>query len=168
MRIAAGVLLIIVGIMNGFGGIKYGGVGAMGAAGASEMEKTGKTSADMKKAMEQAKKDGNLKVTAGGEDAMDEATAIAQLAVEKGPAIAAFGIFLFVLLGLQIAAAVTLFMQKAQKFIMVVAILGIAAELVGPVMFSPLGSFGFIAILGIVASVLALLAAKGFSSPAAA
>jgi hypothetical protein len=35
-------------------------------------------------------------------------------------------------------------------------------------MFSPLGSFGLVAILGIVTSILAFLAAKGYAGGAAA
>lgn len=164
MRIAAGVLLIIASIGSVFGGLKYGAVGGAGAVAADEAKAKGATADDIKKAVDDAKANQNVTMTAAGE----EAAKIAQLALEKGSMIAAFGMFLFVMFGLQIAAAVTLFMQKAPKFIMVVAVLGIISELIGPLMFSPLGSFGFWAIIGIVASVLALLSARSFGSGGAA
>ena len=152
MRIAAGVLLIIAGILNAFGGMTYGAVG-----GSSAM-------------VEQAAKEG--KAMDGSALTDEQKAALANAAavtsnVKAGTGI--FGIFLFAMLGLQIAGAVTLFMSKAAKFVMVVAILGIVAELAGPFYFGPpinVG-FGIANIIGIVGSVLALLGAKGYANKTA-
>lgn len=178
MRIAAGVLLIIAAIANGLGGVKYGGAGAIGTAGAMGIQEAGKAEGaneeQIKKAVEQAKKmaeEAQKKAEASNsaeDKAKAEAAAIGLLVIEKGPMIAAFGIFLFILLGLQIAAAVTLFMQKAAKFVMVVAVLGLLAEIIGFTLFAPLGSLGLFAALGMVASILAFLSAKGYAGGGAA
>jgi hypothetical protein len=159
MRIAAGIVLIVAALINGCAGIGYAGVGAaanvVGKAGSSlgaEMQKqaaaqggnmSAKDKAEFEKAM------GNLK---GVEAA--------------GGGLMIFGIFLFVLLGLQIGAAVTLFMQKAKMYVLVVAGVGILAEIVGMVITS---SFHVLGLIGIVGSVLAFIAAQGYgkSAPAA-
>ncbi|MEZ4464742.1 MAG: hypothetical protein R3F60_16970 [bacterium] len=140
MRIAAGVLLIIVGIFNGIAGMGYAAAGGAGVV-AEEAAK------------EAAKQQGS-QLTEEQKKALNEAASVAT----GGMGI--FGIFLLVMLGLQIAGAVTLFMQKAAKFVMVVGILGIIAEVTGVAAFGV--AFGVTNILGIVASVLALLAAKGY------
>lgn len=156
MRIAAGVLLIIVGIMNGLAGMGYaaaGGGGELAKQAAAEAVKNADTS----------------KMTPEQKAQFDKAQADLKKATDATSTggMAIFGIFLIVMLALQIAGAVTLFMQKAAKFIMVVAILGIVAELGGVLAFSV--PFGITNILGLVASVLAFLAARGIAAgPSAA
>lgn len=157
MRIAAGVLLIIVGIVNGIAGAGYATMGAGG-----ELAKQALAEA--------AKNQDTSKMTPEAKAQMEKAQADIKKATEDAPStggLAFFGIFLIVMLALQIAGAVTLFMQKAAKFIMVVAILGLVAELGGVLAFGM--PFGITNILGIVASVLAFLAARGIAAgPAAA
>lgn len=156
MRIAAGVLLIIVGIINGMAGMGYAAAGGGGelakkaAAEAAKNTDTSKMNAEQKKQWE--------KMQADMKKATAEAPSTGGLAI--------FGIFLLVMLALQIAGAVTLFMQKAAKFVFVVAILGLVAELGGVIAFGV--PFGVTNILGIVASVLAFLGAKSYAGGAAA
>lgn len=146
--------MIIVGIMNGLAGMGYAAAGGgaelakTAAAEAAKNADTSKMNAEQKKALEKAKAD------------MAKATS----EVNTG-GMAIFGIFLLVMLALQIAGAVTLFMQKAAKFVFVVAILGLVAEF-GGLAFGV--AFGVTNILGIVASVLAFLGAKSYAGGAAA
>ena len=147
--------MIIVGIMNGLAGMGYAAAGGAGelakeaAAQAAANTDTSKMNAEQKAQVEKAQAD--IKKATG--DANTGGMAI-------------FGIFLIVMLALQIAGAVTLFMQKAAKFIMVVAVLGLVAELGGMAFGVP---FGITNILGIVASILAFLAARSIAAgPAAA
>lgn len=144
MRIAAGVLLIIVGIMNGLAGMGYaaaGGGGELAVKAAEEAVKTATTPEAKKQA------EANLKT-------IKEGTGEA-----KTGGMAIFGIFLIVMLGLQIAGAVCLFTQKAAKFVLIVAVLGLVAEF-GGLAFGV--KFGITNILGIVAAVLAFLGAKSY------
>ena len=156
MRIAAGIVLIVAALMNGCAGVTYAGFGAaanvVGKAGTSlsqaaeaEMAKQGNTMSAKDKA-EFEKGMGKLQAAGGG--------------------LMFLGIFLFVMLGLQIGAAIVLFMQKAKTFVLVVAVLGILAEVAGMVLTS---SFHPLGLIGIVGSVLAFLAARSYaqSAPAA-
>ena len=156
MRIAAGIVLIVAALMNGCAGVTYAGFGAaanvvgkaggsLSAAAETEMAKQGnmmsaKDKAEFEKGM------GKLQAAGGG--------------------LMILGIFLFVMLGLQIGAAVVLFMQKAKGFVLIVAALGIVAEVVGMVITS---SFHPLGLIGIGGSVLAFIAAQGYgkAGPAA-
>src|SRR5262245_61824830 len=156
MRIAAGIVLIVAALINGCAGIGYAGVGA----GASMLGKAGTSlSAEMEKAAAQQ----GSGMSAKDKAELEKATSKLQAA---GGGLMVFGIFLFVMLGLQIGAAVVLFMQKAKGFVLIVAALGIIAEIVGMVLTS---SFHALGLIGIAGSVLAILAAQSYgkSAPAA-
>lgn len=152
MRIAAGVLLIIVAIFNGIAGSGYALAGGATAV-AQDAVKDGKAmdgtelSAEQKAELEKAMKEAGANAPAAG-------------------GLAILGIFLLVMLGLQIAGAVTLFMSKAAGFVLIVGVLGIAAELAGPLAFSV--AFGVTNIIGLVASLLAIVASRGYAGKAAA
>lgn len=159
MRIAAGVLLIIAAISNGLAGATYGlGSAATAAAGSEEAQKalaegfnkqdTSKMTPEQKAQYEKMK---STLTARGNSDSLNTAAA----------GLGAFGIFLLLMLGLQIGGGVCLFMQKAAKYVMVVAVLGLAAEIIGPAVFGV--NFGVMNIIGLVASVLAFLAAKGYA-----
>lgn len=137
MRVAAGVLLIIMSLINGLAGLGYVGIGGLAAVGggaanevAHEIAKDGSDASELK---------------AAGKDLRN-----------AGTGLMAMGAFLIALLGLQIAAAVFLFTQKRATFIMVVAGLGLAAEFAG----ITLTSFGILNIFGIVVALFAFLGAK--------
>lgn len=143
MRVAAGVLLIIMAVANLFGGFAYSvGGGAMGFGGQY-----------VEQASQQA-----------AEDSQDEATRqSAEQARDAGGAAKAlggmlmfFGIFLLVLGGLEIAGAVLLFMAKNAMFVNVVAVLQIVASAIS------MGtmSIGIFNSLGIIAAILAFLGAR--------
>lgn len=129
MRIAAGVLLIIVAVINliAGGGYLLGGAVASGVGEASSQTAT--------EASEQ-------------QDAEKAKTA--------GTTLKAFGGFLFLVTGLQIAGAVMLFKRKARMFVLVTAILTLAAEAGG----IGLLRFGVLNVPGIVAGIFALLGAR--------
>src|SRR5437867_12051680 len=109
MRIAAGIVLIVAALINGCAGVGYAGVGA----GASMLGKAGTSlSAEMEKA---AAQQGGQGMSAKDKADLEKATSKLQAA---GGGLMVFGIFLFVMLGLQIGAAVVLFMQKAKGFVL--------------------------------------------------
>jgi len=158
MRIAAGVLLILAGVFNGCAGTGYA---FGGAAGAAAVEGAGALSEAM---MKEAAKEGNADAKAAAE-AMAEVNANASGAKAAAGGMMIFGFFLLIMLGLQIAGGVVLFMSKAAKFVMIVGGLGILAELGGMAFGVP---FGLTNILGIVGSVLAIMASKAYADGAGA
>lgn len=150
MRVAAGVLLIIMAVANLFGGFAYSvGGGAMGFGG---------------QYIEQASQQ-------TAEDSQDEATRqSAEQARDAGSAAKAmggmlmfFGIFLLVLGGIEIAAAVLLFMAKNAMFVNVTAVLQIVASAIS------MGtmSIGIFNSLGIIVAILAFLGARSIGQAAA-
>ena len=155
MRIAAGVLLIIVAIFNGIAGSGYALAGGAGSIAEDAVKKA---------AEEQAK--AGTELTEEQKKANEVALAAAKDAGGAAGGLAILGIFLLVMLGLQIAGAVTLFMSKAAGFVLIVGVLGIAAELAGPLAFSV--AFGVTNIIGLVASLLAIVASRGYAGKAAA
>jgi hypothetical protein len=160
MRIAAGIVLIVAALFNGcagsgyvLGGALVTGAGKVGGALQAEANKqaasgqmNAKDKADFDKAM------GDLKGASGKAEA-------------AGGAFMVFGLFLWVLLGLQIAGAIVLFMGKAKNFAMVVGALTGLAEIIGIVLIG----FHLWAILGLAAAALTILAARSYaqSAPAA-
>ena len=154
MRIAAGVLLILAGVFNGCAGTGYAFGGAAGAAVVEAGDAIGKA------AIEEAAKTGDADTKAAAE-AMAKANEGADKAKAAAGGMMLFGLFLLVMLGLQIAGGVVLFMSKAAKFVTVVGGLGILAELGGVVAFSV--PFGLTNTIGVVGSILAILAAKGYA-----
>jgi hypothetical protein len=131
MRIAAGVLLILVSIVNLVGGLGHT-VGSGAKAVESRMER-----------------DLSVYSRKLARDAEDSAAAARDRA--------AFAIFLWVMVGLQIAGAVTLFTNKAKAFCLAVAGLTVLTEV-----FSILiTEFGITNVPGLVAGTLALVAGGG-------
>ena len=143
MRIAAGVLLLVVAGSNLLGGCTYaftgglmGGIGA-GVEHAAETEGLNAELSDKEKE----------EMAQGG-----------KMAFALGGSIMLWGVFLLVLAGLEIAAGVQLFRSKGAMFIMIVAALEILSGVVTMAMDS-----GFIfALLGMVAAIFAIVAARGF------
>jgi CHASE2 domain-containing sensor protein len=144
MRIAAGVLLIIAAIMNVMAGAGYAFVGAAGDAIMDVADK----------AVDAAAKTDGVKVNESAK--ADMAKAKADVKGMTG-GLKYFGFFLLLVFVLQIVGAIFCFIRKSPMFIMIVAILTIAAEVGGAVM----SSFGLANIIGLVAGVLAFLAAMG-------
>ena len=120
MRIAAGVLLILVALLNGCAGagvtILGGAASAIGAAAEEAAENTTTTTTE------------GAEAAAGVEDAANELQS-------AGGMIMLLGVSLLVLFGLQIAASVCLFTSKAAKFIIIVGVLGIIV----PILFMLVG-----------------------------
>ncbi len=152
MRILAGILLIVAAILNGCAGAGYALGGAV-VAGASQVGSEAKKEMDKTAQKEGATRD------AAAEKASHEADATLEKGKAAGGALVIFGIFLFVMLGLQIAGAVVLFLQKAKGFAIAVGVLGIVAEVVGIV----LTKFGWTNIVGLVGSALCIVAAATYA-----
>ncbi len=151
MRIAAGVLLIIVAIMNLFTAMGYTAGGAAGGA----LVEAAELNVQTIKKMPNAKK--------ADIEAADKALADLKSAADTAGGLVGFGIFLFVLVGLQIAGAVVLFRSKAAKFAMVVAVLTVVGELGGFAFGMP---FNIMKIPGLLAAVFAFLGAKSYADNA--
>jgi hypothetical protein len=161
MRIAAGVVLIIAGLFNIFGAIKYIGVGAFVGGGNKLV--------DM--AAQQSKKDGR----AFDEQKARESVGEAKAAMGAPPGVwLAFGSFMFVTVGTSIACAVCLFRGKAPIFCIVACLMALAAEIVSIVLtnFGPIkNGFGIVgAILGLVGARMIMVrnASSAEAPPAAA
>jgi len=140
MRVAAGVLLIMMALVNAGAGILYlagGGLSTVAGNVADEVAKEGGEGA------------------AGAKKAGEEVKLV-------GAKLYGMSAFLIALLGLQIAAAVFLFMNKKAGFIMVVAGLGLLAEVLGIV----LTVFGMLNAFGIVVAIFAFLGANAVKSGA--
>jgi hypothetical protein len=144
MRIAAGVLIIIVAILDLLSGFGYAFVG-------------GATAGLGTAASQIAQKD----------PAVKEAQTAATAARATGGALALFGFFLLAMAGLTIACGVVLFMGKAATFALVIGVLQILAELIG--LFLTMGAAIVWQIPGIVAGILVIIAALSYrGKPAAA
>lgn len=158
MRIAAGVLLIIASLFNGCAGFGYlaggaivGGAGVLGEEVQKEMKKGLEEDAAKAESPEEAAAAAEAAaLIADAEDDLDQAK-------KAGAGLLVFGVFLFVMLGLQIAGGVVCFTQKAPVFIMVVAALTILTEGIGFAItgFNPVAN-----ILGVVAAIFAFIAAS--------
>lgn len=140
MKIAAGVLFIITAVLDLFAGLGYllGGALTTGAA------------------------------TIGSDFASGDAelTNVVNQGFLAGGGLVAYGIFILVVTGLLIAAAVFLFKSIKPKFIIVAGSLAILIELVG--IFGI--HFGITNLIGLVAGVFGIVAAvsisKALNSPA--
>lgn len=157
MRIAAGVLLIICAAFNGCAGSLYALGGAV-AAGAGELgdEAAAELAAEMKKAAAENK-------AANGEEVVltkEEISEGASEAKAVGGGLMFFGLFLFAMVGLQIAAAVMLFIKKSSKFVMVIAGLTILAEVIG----IAITTMGITNIVGLATGALAFMAARAMGA----
>jgi hypothetical protein len=162
MRVAAGVILIIAGVMNLFAALGYLASGAL-VGGAGKLTTM---------AEEQSRKQGR-------ELTEEQKASFAQLNDTSskmknvaGP-LMGFGVFLLVTVGTSIAGAVSLFRRKAVKFVMVAAGLAIAAEVlsmvvVGAVLHLPIG-FGKVLFssFGLVGGILGILGARQIAAMSA-
>lgn len=151
MRIAAGVLLIIMGVVNLLGGFSYAvGGGIMGAGGGY---------------VEQASQDAALNAQDDTERETAEQTGeAAGEAKALGGMLMFFGIFVLVLGGLEIAGAVLLFMAKSAMFVNVVAVLQIVASAISMATMS----IGIFNTLGVIVAILAFLGARSIGQGSAA
>ncbi len=96
---------------------------------------------------------------AAGVGSMDEFGADGGALVAGGAVLMAMGVFLLVSVGILIAGAVFLFQQKKPGFALAAGVMAIAAEVFGIL----LSGFGIMNILGLVAGVLAVIAAKSYT-----
>jgi hypothetical protein len=138
MRIAAGVLIIVVAITNFMAGCGYAFVGGLESG-------LGEIGGEMMDGVE------------GGEAAAGEADKM----VDSGQGKVAYGFFMLALGGLEIAAGVVLFMGTAAMLIKVTAGLEIASVVIAAAVYSSMGIFSA---LGIVAAILAFLGAQQISA----
>jgi hypothetical protein len=161
MRIAGGVLLIIVAVINLGAGITYltGGAIAGGA---------GKLGASMTQLAEENARKTGKEMTAEEKAQIEQSrAAMDQFSAQAGPKagmLLGLGAFLLITVGTSIAGAVQLFRRKGAMFIMVAAALVIVAEIIGAVAVR----FGVMNVPGIVAAVLAFLGARSIGKPVAA
>jgi len=139
MRTAAGVLLIIVAVLNLMASLGYLAGGAL-TSGASDI------------AMYAEQQSGN-EMTAEQKEALKK---VQDEVGGKGIGFMAFGVFLLVSVGILIAGAVFLFKNTKPQFIMIAAAMAIGGEVIGTF----ITGFGVMKIFGLVAGVLAILAAK--------
>jgi hypothetical protein len=147
MRIAAGIILILAGLFNGCAAVGYvsggavtAGTGMLVGAVGKELQKNG---ADVSPADQTQLQQGATRVTTAGGGLM------------------VFGLFLFVMLGLQIATGVVLFVERARIFAIVVGGLGLIAEAVG---ISLIG-VGWGNAPGLLGCVLCIVAAARYAQP---
>lgn len=144
MKIAAGVFAIIVALVNLVGGFGYmagGGLAAGLGAASEEIARQG--------AAQGASESETTELSEAG----------GMLAV-GGAAIAAFGIFLMVLGGLEIAGGVLLFMSKAATFVLVVGVL----ELLATVASGLMTGFGIMSAFSIIAGILIIVGARAIKA----
>jgi hypothetical protein len=161
MRIAAGVLLIIAGVFNLFGGGGYvacGGAssamgGAMKSGSLAEFAASGAQTEEDKEQIRQAAAANDAELKRAGSELS-----------QAGGGMVALGLFLLVVFGLQIAGAVFLFKNSKKTFVLVVAGLTILAELLG----IAVTAFGWTKAVGVVAGVLAIVAALSIGKEATA
>lgn len=147
MRIAAGVFLIIIAIVNLIAASGYLLGGAV-VSGVNEISET---------IQEEAAAQGQgltPEQQAEFDAAMDEAP--------SGGGLMALGGFLGILAVLQIVGAVQAFRAKAAMLVMVVGGLSILGEIWGAIV----SSFGIMNILGLAAGILAILAGLGIKKAA--
>ena len=145
MRIAGGVLIIVVAVMNLIGGCAYIAGGALvGAAGEV----------------------GQAVGEAGGDEAgADKVRKEGEKVADKGGKAVMFGYFKLALAGLEIAAGVVLFMGTAAMLAKVTASLEIVNVAIGGTLFF---GFGIFSVVGIVAAILAFVGAQAIDTAKAA
>jgi hypothetical protein len=147
MRIAAGVLLIIAAVINLFASLGYLGGGAA-TSGLSNLSET---------VIESSLMEANSSLTA--EEAAQAAKASGNMG-GAGGMLMAMGVFLLASVGVLIAGAVFLFQSIQPKFALAAGVMSIVAEALG----MALTSFGVMNLIGLVAGVLAIIAARSYMS----
>lgn len=120
MRIAAGVLIIVVAALDLFGSLGYLGIGSVATT-------AGRAGEDL------------IEGVAQGDPAAGEAREVAKKAQATGGKWTMFGLFLLAMSGLGIACGVVLFREKAAIFVMIVGGLQIVADIIGCAMWSHVG-----------------------------
>ena len=148
MRVAAGVLILVVAVMNLVGGCGYtvggglmgGGAGMLEEA-AGELSKAAEESGDVEAAAELGAFDGSEAKSTGGK-------------------LMLWGVLLLILAGLQIAAGVQLFRAKGAVLIYIAA----GLEILGDGVTMYLAETYLWAGLGLIAAIMAILSAKEFSA----
>jgi hypothetical protein len=149
MRIAAGVLLIILSLISACSGFAYG----LGGAVASQAGEVGNELNGTPILNDKGEKTDEIKISEDTQKNLENISAM-------GGGLAIFGIFLLVMFALEIAAAVCLFTQKASTFVLVVSVLALLAEAGG---FYFLGTAGIaFKIFGIVTAALAIVASRSY------
>ena len=148
MRVAAGVLLIIAALINLFASLGYlgGGAATTGLSSVSESVIEASLIEDGAMTQEEAREAAELTNNMKG----------------AGGMLMGMGVFLLVSVGILIAGAVFLFQSKKAKFVMAAGIMALAAEGLG----IAITSFGVMNLIGLVAGVLAIIAARSYSSQA--
>jgi hypothetical protein len=147
MRVAAGVILILVAIIDLFAGIGYVTIGAV-AANADKVEK----------AVERRMREKGKSFTTDERRSLDKFDTTEKTKVEKaGGGLLLFGVFLLVTVGTSIAAAVLLFMQRRPAFIIVAGSMAILGEVIGILLIK----FGVSNVFGLVGGLFAIIAATG-------
>lgn len=146
MRVAAGVLLILAAVINLFASLGYlgGGAATTGLSGISES------------AVEAS-------LLESGDVTEEEAREMAEMSSEMkgaGGMLMAMGVFLLVSVGILIAGAVFLFQAKNPKFATAAGVMALVGEGLG----IAITSFGVMNLIGLVAGVLAIIAARSYSS----
>ena len=147
MRIAAGVLILVVAVMNLMGGCTYTVGGGLIGGGAQFAEDIGKEAADESGDPDAAAQLEKLKATTGDAKA-------------AGGTFLLWGVFLLVLAGLQIAAGVQLFRAKGAGLIKTAAGLEVLSDVVTVAWF---GTF-IMAGLGLVAAIMAFVSSNEISA----
>jgi hypothetical protein len=161
MRIAGGVFLILVAVLNLGAGITYLTGGAL-AGGAGKLASLSQAAAE-----ENARKAGREMTAEEKAQVAQSKAPMEQISAEAAPKAGMFlglGAFLLITVGTSIAGAVQLFRRKGAMFVMVAAVLVLVAEILGAVV----SRFGVLNVFGIVAAVLAFLGARSIGKPAAA
>lgn len=156
MRIAAGVLIIIVSFFDLFAGFGYALGGALISGGSDLQAKIANEAARQAKDAKTAQEVKELTQKLG------------EAGTAYGGAAMLFGVFLLAMCGLCIAAGVVLFREKAATFALIVGVLQLGAEGVGFVIIpgiSPLGiAIKAFVILSAVLVIVGALSYRGKST----
>ncbi len=146
MRVAAGVLLILAAVINLFASLGYlgGGAATTGLSGFSES------------AIEAS-------LIESGDMTAEEASEVAEISggmKGAGGMLMGMGVFLLVSVGILIAGAVFLFQSKNATFATAAGVMALVGEGLG----MAITSFGVMNLIGLVAGVLTIIAARSFGS----
>ena len=153
MRVAAGVLILVVAVTNLIGGCTYTLGGGLIGGGAELLE-------------EAAKSDGlkELAEESGDPAAAADLAKMQEFDASEGKAtggkLLLYGVFLLILAGLQIAAGVQLFRSKGAVLIQTAAGLEILSDVITVAWF---GTF-IMAGLGLLTAIMAIVSVKEFSA----
>jgi hypothetical protein len=146
MRVAAGVLLILAAVINLFASLGYlgGGAATTGLSGVSESVI-------------------EASLIESGDMTAEEAREVADVSngmKGAGGMLMAMGVFLLVSVGILIAGAVFLFQGKNPKFATAAGVMALVGEGLG----MAITTFGVMNLIGLVAGVLTIVAARSYSS----